>query len=911
MLRELCLRACEVASWRGLEGCSRLQHLSLVHCRFATPEAAHGLTAALAALPRLTSLELCCATRAGGSSSSGSSSSSSSSSGGGSPTAAAAARRSSGGGGGGGSSGGCAAGGAPAAAPHCVLVPDLVGLGAAAAGLTALRLAAALSEAALNHLLRVELPRIRRLRELDLDVLQPMRQGARSRAGGPQQPQAAPQPQPQPQPQQPGAAAAGPMHGDAAAGVPGAADGGVQPPPHPSPQHSLHYRELCHVLPAVVVGAPHLTSLKIKGHSRVRDRDLMLLSPLRHLRHLSLDLPPGAAASAAAAVAPQPNPEAAAAGAPQPHEQLAAIGPVDNNVAAASAGTSLLTDAGVAHLMRAAPQLTGLSLAHAAWAPEGLAALGAGVGRLTRLRLCGVELPKSTPLCGLLYGLRSSLLPQLLELDLSGCVGLSDWGLALLGRACGGGGGAGGGGGGGGAGGGGGGGGRLQRLVLRGCGSEGGGGLVGDVGVAALAPMMARLRHLDLSFMEGLTDTGLRGLLRAGGAPHLTSLCISFCGRVTDAGVVTIASACPALVRLEMDHCVGVVAAATAATGGAASSAAAAAAAAVTPATPSAAGGVSAAAQGVAAIGAGAHWAARNSVRSMAPALTSTHFAARNGGRLDTLPGTNANGAARHLLAAAKAPKPCYFNPGNSYTQATCVPNTDFSATIPTTGMSGWARTLIQSAIADTACAQYNTSSSCNADLKSYCDWDVDLEACISALEPVLTARDVFCAGSPMARMQLCRSKLREDCGMGAARSQPDADGCIVSDYVMYGGKAEFDEYNEEDLKLYGYPQRQGVCFLAEEVAARLGPDLEFNTTQFQPWFKAQSGDPANVTDNYRSLKPVQVQDAFTKCEASPPYLWTTRLNSKTDGLLYRQYQLCYSSYLQGIKAMCEGAALA
>ena len=164
VLRELCLRACEVASWRGLEGCGRLQHLALVHCRFATPEAAHGLAAALAALPRLTTLELRCATRAGGSSSSGSSGSSSNSSGRSSPTAAAAAaRRGSGGGGPGG--GGGSGGGVPEAAVHCVLVPDLVGLGVAVAGLTALRLAAPLSEAALNQLLRVELPRIRSVSE--------------------------------------------------------------------------------------------------------------------------------------------------------------------------------------------------------------------------------------------------------------------------------------------------------------------------------------------------------------------------------------------------------------------------------------------------------------------------------------------------------------------------------------------------------------------------------------------------------------------------------------------------------------------------------------------------------------------------------------------------------------------------
>eukprot|EP00198_Chlamydomonas_reinhardtii_P003491 XP_001692827.1 predicted protein [Chlamydomonas reinhardtii] len=161
------------------------------------------------------------------------------------------------------------------------------------------------------------------------------------------------------------------------------------------------YRELCHVLPAVVVGAPHLTSLKVKGHSRVRDR---------------------------------------------------------------------------------------------------------------------------TPLCGLLYGLRSSLLPQLLELDLSGCLGLSDWGLALLGRAW-----------------------VSGTAVVRqwyGRG-RGGQGVVRSKGVESAA--------------RGLTDTGLRGLLRGGGAPHLTSLCINFCGRVTDAGVVAIASGCPTLERLEMDHCVGVV----------------------------------------------------------------------------------------------------------------------------------------------------------------------------------------------------------------------------------------------------------------------------------------------------------------------------------------------------------------
>ncbi|KAG2429956.1 hypothetical protein HYH02_013907 [Chlamydomonas schloesseri] len=626
LLRELSLRACDVASWRGVrEGCGRLQHLQLVHCRFATPEAAHGLTAALTALPRLITLELRCATRAGGGSSSADSSNSSGSGGGSSPTAAAAAarRRSSGGGSGSGPAAGSGGGAPPpppsspsssAVAAHCVLVPDLTGLGAAASGLTALRLAVPLDEATLNQLLWMELPRIRSLRELELGLLQPVRQGRRRSAVAAAE--ALPPPPPLP-PHLPGAVAAvgphvaapgaGAQHGAAAEAAGAVLDGEndhaaaplqaqhpnhqpLPPPPphqHPPLRPSGNYRELAHVLPAIVVGAPHLTCLKVKGHSRVRDRDLLLLSPLRQLRHLSLDLPPGSASAAAAAAAAMAaaaagDPHAAAgAGAadgllPLDHDELLAglaeAGPGEaahGDARGGGGGSSLLlTAVGVAGLLRAAPQLTALSLAHAAWAPEGLAALAAGAGRLTRLRLCGVDLPNSTPLCGLLYGLRTSLLPHLVELDLSGCGGLSDWGLAALGRACGGGGGV--------AGGGSGGVGaaeagrlqRLQRLVLRGCGGECGGGgsggggarggLVGDVGVAALAPVMGRLRHLDVSFMDGLTDTGLHGLLRGGGAPHLASLCISFCGRVTDAGVVAIAAACPALVRLEMDYCVGV-----------------------------------------------------------------------------------------------------------------------------------------------------------------------------------------------------------------------------------------------------------------------------------------------------------------------------------------------------------------
>lgn len=97
-------------------------------------------------------------------------------------------------------------------------------------------------------------------------------------------------------------------------------------------------------------------------------------------------------------------------------------------------------------------------------------------------------------MCNFLYVLRNNL-RHLVELDMSGCSGLTDWGLALIGRCCGGGreeSGSGRGGGGSGAVGL-----HLRALLLGGCGE-----LAGDVGVAALAPLMSHLQRLDLSFME-------------------------------------------------------------------------------------------------------------------------------------------------------------------------------------------------------------------------------------------------------------------------------------------------------------------------------------------------------------------------------------------------------------------------
>ncbi|KXZ49120.1 hypothetical protein GPECTOR_23g5 [Gonium pectorale] len=374
---------------------------------------------------------------------------------------------------------GSGAGGGNGQQPSAPL--SLEGLGAGAPRLTSLRLVAPLSDVRLRRLLEVELRGMPNLLELELEV-----QGCRVSSGGHRE----------------------------------------HPPPAGQTQGPA--RELETIIPAVAAAAPLLTSLRIKGHSMLGDRDLEALAPLCHLRRLQLDLPPL-------------DPDA------QAHRLLQAFGGAAAAAAAATADGSdrhpsdVLTCAGVCALLRVAPQLEELSLAHAEWSPAGLRALGASTS-LRQLRLHGVsDLPKEYTLCAFLHGLRS--LPHLVELDLSDCTSLSDWGLALLGRRAA----------------------SLAHLSVRGC---GGGGLVSDVGVGALAPLMRRLKHLDLSFLDGLTDRGIARLMQSP-APALQTLSISYCERVTDAGVQAIAAACPALRHLSLDHCVGVGAAGASALRGA------------------------------------------------------------------------------------------------------------------------------------------------------------------------------------------------------------------------------------------------------------------------------------------------------------------------------------------------------
>ncbi|GIL57296.1 hypothetical protein Vafri_12547 [Volvox africanus] len=496
VLTVLSLRSCEVTSWAGLENCQHLVHLHLIHCRFSEA-ACLGLTSALAALSRLASLELRCATGRG-------------------------PRRS--------------VDGTrllqhsnqhqhqhqrhlhhhhqhyhlqqhhhhlqqqqqqqqqqehrqddvfqhqhhphqhhPTRQHHHHL-PQLVDLGSSAPRLGVLKLAAPLSEGALQGLLQLELPNINHLRELHLEL--------------------SPVPSVRQAPLEQGHA----LQANSSSGA------------------TSSYRELSALIPSICMGAPHLTSLRVKGHSRLQDRDLQLLQPLRHLRQLSLDLShPETTTMRPLPPQQQPQPQ------PQPQQALAHA----NAEMSSQPPPAPLSGTGVASLLRGASGLQALSLSHSTWSSEGLRCLSESTS-LTQLRLDGVELPKGFTLCNFLYSFRS--LRNLVELDLGGCAGLTDWGLALLGRCAV----------------------QLRSLNVGGCGE-----LTGDVGVAALAPLMTRLQRLDLSFMDKLTDRGVTGLLRDG-APALQFLSLDYCSHIQDAGVHSVAAGCPSLQHLGLDYCIRV-----------------------------------------------------------------------------------------------------------------------------------------------------------------------------------------------------------------------------------------------------------------------------------------------------------------------------------------------------------------
>ncbi|KAG2423442.1 hypothetical protein HXX76_015313 [Chlamydomonas incerta] len=333
--------------------------------------------------------------------------------------------------------------------------------------------------------------------------------------------------------------------------------------------------------------------------------------------------------------------------------------------------------------------------------------------------------------------------------------------------------------------------------------------------------------------------------------------------------------------------------------------------------------------------------------------------------------------AAGRSLLAAKAPEPCFFQPETGTYEAACSPSQEYIATIKTKGMSTWAKSIIQGSLAESACEQHNTSATCLADMKNYCGWAGSDGGCGSGLTDKLQINNL-CPGSIYAKSQLCLAKRCDECGKRTDRSQPDSDGCVVSDWGAYWGKSQYEEYGPADEKLLGGPYMFGACMMVGELAARLGTDHEFNMTSYSAWNRYAGGDATNITDFYRargncsyaqnavarnayaatctkqnqvfpdvtkqvaSLNTSSVQaltcaatgcatmayngtrsaarfaankiqgiaPVYLTCKADTAIMWSTRLNPKTDGLLYRQYQLCYSSIRQRKKALCEGAVL-
>ncbi|KAG2451101.1 hypothetical protein HYH02_004369 [Chlamydomonas schloesseri] len=319
----------------------------------------------------------------------------------------------------------------------------------------------------------------------------------------------------------------------------------------------------------------------------------------------------------------------------------------------------------------------------------------------------------------------------------------------------------------------------------------------------------------------------------------------------------------------------------------------------------------------------------------------------------------------------------CSFIAATSTNEAACVPRSIVLSTIKQTkAMSAWAKSIVQGASASFECGKHNTSADCWADLKNYCGWSGT--RCSSGLGKRLLVKSL-CPDAIYTKSENCLSKRRDECGAGADRSQPDAEGCVVSDWGAYWGKSQYQAYGPADEARLGGPNMFGVCMLAEELPARLGSDNEYNRTSYEAWNRYVGGDANNVTDFLRArgncsysqnavarnvysaqclytndiyadanntFKSLNTSSAaamacaangcaqnvyngtrstaryaanklqgmigtvYTVCETDSTYLWSTRLNPKTDRQVYAMYQLCYSPYLQRNKALCEGAVL-
>ncbi|KAG2429962.1 hypothetical protein HYH02_013913 [Chlamydomonas schloesseri] len=187
--------------------------------------------------------------------------------------------------------------------------------------------------------------------------------------------------------------------------------------------------------------------------------------------------------------------------------------------------------------------------------------------------------------------------------------------------------------------------------------------------------------------------------------------------------------------------------------------------------------------------------------------------------------------------------------PQTNSSEASCSPRQAFSATVKTKRMSAWAKAIIQGGIAAAACAKHDTVATCYADAKNYCGWGT---SCVSGLTDHLQS-SMFCAGSIYQKAHLCKNKRRNECGAGADRSQPDADGCVVSDWGGYWGKSIYEQYGPADEAATGGKNLFGVCMLKEELAARLGKDNEYNEATYTVWATYVNGNANDVNDFYRA----------------------------------------------------------
>ncbi|KAG2491334.1 hypothetical protein HYH03_010339 [Edaphochlamys debaryana] len=126
-----------------------------------------------------------------------------------------------------------------------------------------------------------------------------------------------------------------------------------------------------------------------------------------------------------------------------------------------------------------------------------------------------------------------------------------------------------------------------------------------------------------------------------------------------------------------------------------------------------------------------------------------------------------------------------------------CVANDDFVmklATLPEyKSYSPWAKSLIEGGIKGAVCAKHTS-------------YEYPDGKCQSNATNRIFINGVTCEGSPFKKSQVCSTKMMMECGAGTDGAQPDADGCVRSEWYLYGGKSIYDKTHEEAEKAMGGP---------------------------------------------------------------------------------------------------------